>query len=118
MTGFCSSPAFTHHATPPLHPERPDRIRAMHRSLRLSGLLPSADPFPDFQIELGQLPQAPAALMGLEPTAADEAALRLVHTAEMIDRVRRRCQTGGGLLDDGDTVVSPESFDVAMLGVG
>src|SRR5947199_2227881 len=51
--GFSSSPRFVEHETGPHHPERPDRIRAIHRAVREAGLIDSPDPFPEFEIDLG-----------------------------------------------------------------
>src|SRR5438874_8626434 len=53
LVGFSSSPRFVEHETGPHHPERPDRIRAIHRAVREAGLIDSPDPFPEFQIDLG-----------------------------------------------------------------
>ncbi len=47
---------------------------------------------------------------------AVEAILR-VHGREYIDWVREVCERGGGLLDEGDTVVSRNSFDAAIAAV-
>lgn len=44
--------------------------------------------------------------------------VELVHAIEYIRLVEAVCRTGGGLLDLEDTVVSPESFDVALYAVG
>ena len=52
--GFCSSPRFVEHVTGPHHPERPDRIRAIHRAVREAGLIDSPDPFPDFPARPGR----------------------------------------------------------------
>jgi acetoin utilization deacetylase AcuC-like enzyme len=41
-----------------------------------------------------------------------------VHTREHIEGIKRKCESGGGPLDDGDTHVVRESFDVAMLAAG
>lgn len=117
MTGFCSSPTFVEHDTGPHHPERPDRIRAIYRGLIQAGLLPMADPFPQFQIDPGELPRATEALVPIVPQPVDEATLRLVHAQAVIDRVRDMAKHGGGPLD-GDTVVSPASYAAALLGVG
>lgn len=43
--------------------------------------------------------------------------LAAVHRPELIHAVRRLCERGGGRLDE-DTVVSPQSFDVAAYGAG
>ena len=119
MTGFCSSARFTGHETLPSHPERPDRIRAVATAVRRAGLIDSPDPFPDFQIDLGPLPESGIKLTDLgEPAPADEKWLLTVHTPTHVEKVRHVCAIGGGVLDQGDTPVGPASFDVALLGVG
>jgi acetoin utilization deacetylase AcuC-like enzyme len=117
MVGFCTSPRFVEHDTGPHHPERPDRIRAICRAVREAGLVNSPDPFPDFSIELGLMPRAAGPLLELTPVPADEATVRLVHSFEHIERVRRACETSQ-TLDGGDTVVGPLSFEIAMLSLG
>ncbi len=118
MTGFCSSPRFADHLTGPHHPERPDRIRAIHRAVRLAGLVASPDPFPDFQIDLGPLPQASTPLVEIEPVAVNPSVLTLVHPQALVDRVRHIASIGGGVLDSGDTPIGPASYDIALLAVG
>jgi acetoin utilization deacetylase AcuC-like enzyme len=44
--------------------------------------------------------------------------VELVHGTEYIRLVEAVCKSGGGLLDLGDTQVSPESFEVALHAVG
>jgi acetoin utilization deacetylase AcuC-like enzyme len=44
--------------------------------------------------------------------------VELVHDRDYIELVQQTCAKGGGLLDLGDTIVSPESCDVAFLAVG
>ena len=114
---ICTSPRFVEHDTGEGHPERPDRIRAIHRALRLSGLLTSPDPFPDFRIDLGPLPRANSPLIEIEPVAADESAVRLVHTERHLQWVKRCCQLSG-VLDQGDSPTCPASYDVALLSLG
>jgi acetoin utilization deacetylase AcuC-like enzyme len=41
-----------------------------------------------------------------------------VHTPEHIERVKRVCSAGRGLLDQGDTPVGPSSYPTALLAVG
>src|SRR5688572_29568654 len=106
MTGFCSDPRFALHATGPHHPERPDRIRTIHRAVREAGLVSSPDPFPDFEIDLGPLSRAAAPLVELPaPDPIDRQWLLSVHTPEHVERVMRVCKEGGGVLDQGDTPV-------------
>jgi acetoin utilization deacetylase AcuC-like enzyme len=54
----------------------------------------------------------------VKPHLASLEDVGLVHTREHIELVRRICEQGGGVLDLGDTVVSPESFKVARYAVG
>src|SRR3954447_6884656 len=103
--GFLSDPRYTQHLTGPHHPERPDRIRAIHRAVREAGLITSPDPFPDFEIDLGLRPVGGVPLLELTPTPADENIALLCHTPEMIHRTQHVCELGGGVLDQGDTPV-------------
>jgi acetoin utilization deacetylase AcuC-like enzyme len=119
MTGFCSSPEFAEHVTGPRHPERPDRIRAVWRAVREAGLLDLPDPWPEFSLDLGLLRQESTRLVSLgAPAPADDEALLAVHTPEHIEKVRRVCAAGGGVLDLGDTPVGSNSCDVARLAAG
>jgi acetoin utilization deacetylase AcuC-like enzyme len=120
MVGFSTSPRFVEHDTGQHHPERPDRIRAIFQAVREAGLITSPDPFPDFSVHLGPFSPAaqiaPRPLLELPPSPADEATLRLVHTQAHIDHVKRICQAGVEL--DADTIVSPASYEIAMLALG
>src|SRR3954454_8816386 len=100
---FISSPSFIEHDTGPHHPERPDRLRAIHRAVRAAGLIDSPDPFPDFKIDLGLTPQSRVKLVELEPRPAEDKWLELCHPSEMIEHVRHVCAIGGGVLDQSDT---------------
>ncbi|WP_428937523.1 histone deacetylase family protein [Fontivita pretiosa] len=117
MVGFVSSPRFVEHETGPYHPERPDRIRAIHRAVRQAGLIDSPDPFPQFKLDLGLKPQRNVKLLELEPYAPDPQVLRLVHTDELIRFVQHMCRVSG-VLDQGDTPVTPVSYEIALLSVG
>jgi acetoin utilization deacetylase AcuC-like enzyme len=118
MIGFSSSQRFVDHFTGPHHPERPDRIRAIHRAVRLAKLIDSPDPFPDFALDFGPLDGRGVKLLELQPAPADERWLTTIHTQGHVDLVKHVCSIGGGVLDQGDTRVGPESYDVAMLGLG
>ncbi len=118
--GFISSPRFVEHLTGPHHPERPDRIRAIARAVRLAGLIDSPDPFPDFSIDLRLSP-----LVGVPklvelplPRPIEEQWLLTVHSAPYIARIHHVCDIGGGVLDLGDTPVCPASFEIALLAAG
>jgi acetoin utilization deacetylase AcuC-like enzyme len=118
VIALITSPRYVEHETGSHHPERPDRIRAIFRAVRDAGLVDSPDPFPEFQLELGIKPLGAKKLLELEPQLAEEKWLDLVHTPEHIRHVKRICQAGGGVLDQGDTPVGANSFEIAMLSLG
>jgi acetoin utilization deacetylase AcuC-like enzyme len=118
VIGFCSSPRFIDHDTGPHHPERADRIRAIHRAVRAAGMIDSPDPFPDYQLDLGAIDGRGVKLVELTPTPAAAKWVLSVHTEEYFHHVKHICELGGGVIDQGDTVVCHESCDVAMLSLG
>jgi acetoin utilization deacetylase AcuC-like enzyme len=118
MLGFSTSPDFVNHLTGQLHPERPDRIRAIHLAARQAGLIDSPNPFPDFNLDLQLKPLGGPRLKELSPSPADEKTIELIHTPQMIQHAKHICQSGGGVLDQGDTPVSHQSFDLALLSAG
>jgi len=117
MVGFCSSPRFVEHDTGPNHPERPDRIRAVHKGVRDAGLILSPNPFPEFELDLGLKPLGLPPLVEVSPKPADEKWLLTVHSQTYINQARHVCSRGG-LLDQSDTPTEPRSFATALLGVG
>jgi acetoin utilization deacetylase AcuC-like enzyme len=117
MVGFISSPRFVEHATGPHHPERPDRIRAIHKAVREAGLIDSPDPFPDFEISFGIPKRDDLRLKEFSPSPADEKWLRTVHSDAQIEFVKHMCEIGG-VLDQGDSPVSPISYEIALLSLG
>jgi len=117
MIGFASSPRFTEHNTGQYHPERADRIRAIYTALHEAGFIAS-DPFPYLNVNFGPLRKARQKMLELKFEPADEKWLGLVHERRHIDYVKRVCRMGGGVLDQGDTPVGPNSFSIALLAVG
>jgi acetoin utilization deacetylase AcuC-like enzyme len=94
------SDEFLDHKTGYLHPEKPERLTAIVNALKTA----------DFAANLTwQLPtlSTERPLMSL---------LQQLHTQRYIKKVQEIAQTGGGYLD-GDTPISPRSYDVAMLAV-
>jgi acetoin utilization deacetylase AcuC-like enzyme len=121
MIGLVTDARFVDHQTGPHHPERPDRIRAIFRAVRDAGLVTSPDPFPEFELDTSLKPSdVPPDLKLLEiaPQPADERWLGAVHTPQHIQLVRHVCASGGGVLDQGDTPVGPNSYDIALLSLG
>jgi len=98
-TAVVFSPKYLDHKTGVGHPESPARLRVIMRELNRSGLLKSK------KCSL------------VEPGSASVEEMELVHESDYVQLVQRICDSGGGLLDLSDTVVSSESFEVALLAV-
>ncbi len=98
QTGFLFNERFLDHDTGAGHPERPARLQSLVAHLRTTDLWP-----------LFQFP--------VIDRAAEEWILR-IHTSGHIRMVREACRDGRLVLDQGDTHVSRDSFDVALLAVG
>ncbi len=94
------SDEFLEHKTGSFHPEKPERLSAIAIALK-------AATFAD-QIEWRS------------PTPVEQtrvvASVERVHSQDYIKTLGRLSQSGGGYLD-GDTPVSPRSYDVALLAV-
>jgi acetoin utilization deacetylase AcuC-like enzyme len=117
MIGLCTSPEFVRHQTGPGHPERPDRIRAIFHAVRAAGLVESPNPLPVPKEDYGDIPVAGFRVRELTPKPADLESIGAVHPTKYIENIRRACREGG-ILDGGDTVVCPESFEIAVLAAG
>jgi acetoin utilization deacetylase AcuC-like enzyme len=96
MTLLYTDPFFQEHETGH-HPENAGRLRAILARLDHAGLLQNCR-------------------QGIYQPLPVEAVLR-VHAPEVIQRVERLAQRGGGYLD-ADTVVSPSSYRVALAAAG
>jgi acetoin utilization deacetylase AcuC-like enzyme len=95
------SPEFLDHLTGRSHPESPARLTAILETLKASECADRLS---------WHLPTPVAEREGLMSLLAQ------VHTPDHLDRVRRIAESGGGMLDP-DTIVSPRSYDVALLAV-
>jgi acetoin utilization deacetylase AcuC-like enzyme len=100
-TAIVFTPEYYAHNTGSGHPETLRRLEIIMRELNLLDLFSSTK-----KCKL------------VSPHMASLEDLELVHTREHIDLVKRVCGHGGGLLDLGDTVVSPESYKVSRYAVG
>lgn len=85
------------HDNGPLHPERPQRLRAVWTALHNTGLLPR--------------------LTFREPALATADEIARAHEPQYVDLVREIAERGGGFLD-GDTPVGEESYRIALLSAG
>jgi acetoin utilization deacetylase AcuC-like enzyme len=117
VIAFCSHPRFVEHITGPGHPERPDRVRAIHRAVRQAKMITSPDPFLDFNLDLGTIDGGGVKLVELEAQPAEEKWFAAVHSSGHIEHVRSICAAGGGMLDP-DTYVDQNSYEIALLSLG
>jgi acetoin utilization deacetylase AcuC-like enzyme len=96
-TLLLTHPASLDHLTPPGHPERPDRIRAIDQVL-------AENRFDRLVRE-----QAPEGTVDL---------VRLCHDEHYVDELRRVAPEKGLIYLDGDTSMSPGTWEAVMRGVG
>ncbi len=100
MLPIIYSDRFLEHLTGPSHPEKPERLTAIKSALE----------------------QAPwtRQLKWVSPTSLGErdplSWIQAIHTTDYIQRVKAIAEAGGSYLDP-DTVVSPQSYEVALLAV-
>ena len=97
QTGLVYHPDYMKHNPGAFHPESPERLMAIVKGLKDSGIWDK--------------------LVHLEPSPATVEQVEYVHTRHYIDFLREFCSRGGGSLEL-DTVVSRESYDIALLAVG
>jgi acetoin utilization deacetylase AcuC-like enzyme len=98
-TLLISHPACLNHLTPPGHPERPDRLRAVEQALE------------DERFHILAREQAPM---------AEAEIIALVHPMEYIEAIRNASPSEGeGMVRlDADTSMSPGSLEAALRGAG
>ena len=96
-TLLLSNPAGLDHLTPLGHPERPDRLRVVERVLE------------DEKFHLLARELAPA---------AEFEAITRVHPLEYVEQIRDATPKSGLVYLDGDTSMSPGSFEAALRGAG
>jgi acetoin utilization deacetylase AcuC-like enzyme len=97
VTRLYSHPLFLEHLTPPGHPERPDRLRAIAQVLD------------DERFE---------ELDRHEPNMAGREHLTLAHPEPHVDKVMAAIPDEGIVRVDADTSVSPKSGEAVLLAVG
>jgi acetoin utilization deacetylase AcuC-like enzyme len=96
-TLFITHPACLDHLTPPGHPERPDRLRAIDRAMEKERF---------------------KALVRVEAPAASLETIALCHPMDYVTAVRDATPKGGVIALDADTSMSPGSFAAALRAVG
>ena len=98
-TAVVFSPIYYKHNTGQNHPESARRLRVIINELKMR--LSKSE---NWQF--------------IKPEKASVRDVRLVHTIRYIQFVKSICRAGAGMVDEGDTMVSSESFDVALYAVG
>jgi acetoin utilization deacetylase AcuC-like enzyme len=96
-TLFITHPACLNHLTPPGHPERPDRLRAIERV---------------FEREQFQ------GLVRAEAPTAEFDTIALCHPMDYVTALRDASPTSGLVQIDADTSMSPGSFEAALRAAG
>lgn len=96
-TQLYTHPIFLEHLTPPGHPERPDRLRAVEKAL--------ADPKFD-------------ALVRLEAPRGREETVFLAHPEQHMAFVASAIPETGMRRIDEDTIASPQTFEAVMHAIG
>ncbi len=96
-TRLYSHPIYLEHVTPPGHPERPDRLRAIARVLDHE----------DF-----------AKLDRRQSPTAELSVAELAHPAAYVERIREAVPETGIVRIDADTSMSPKSLEAALTAVG
>jgi acetoin utilization deacetylase AcuC-like enzyme len=97
-TGYVYDERYLLHDPGSWHPERPDRLKAIHRSLKDSGVL-----------EL---------LVPIQPYPAPLSWVERLHDPDYIRRFKKACEQGRQVLDTQDCGISPQSYDIALLAAG
>src|SRR5262245_37815763 len=97
LTLLLSHPSSLAHQTPPGHPERPDRIRAIEQVL-------DGEKF--------------AALRRAEAPMAETELLTLCHPEDYVDALREAAPREGMVRIDADTAMSPGTWEAALRAAG
>ncbi|RWM31902.1 histone deacetylase family protein [Mesorhizobium sp.] len=96
-TRLYTHPVFLEHLTPPGHPERPDRLRAIERVLD---------------------DEAFSALDRVKAPEGDEATILYAHPEDFVARIRAAIPASGIVSIDADTSASPKSWQSAVTAIG
>jgi acetoin utilization deacetylase AcuC-like enzyme len=97
-TAYLFDPVFLKHTTGWGHPERPERLEAIHSAIA------SAAYYND--------------LVKVAASLAEMKYIELIHSRSYILRAEQEIKSGASHLDSMDTVVCRKSYDVALMAVG
>jgi acetoin utilization deacetylase AcuC-like enzyme len=97
-TGLVYSADFQKHITGPGHPERPERTEVVFASIQKAAYA--------------------SQLVAIKPIPATQEDLLRCHTAGYIETAKRDVNSGAGLLSTGDTNISRDSYNTALLAAG
>lgn len=97
-TGFLYDQQYLLHDTGPYHPERAERLMAIHQGLKRAGLLPHLISVPARRAELRWI--------------------RTTHSDAYIRRFEERCLAGHRTLDCEDNQMCPETWEAALMAAG
>ncbi len=97
-TGFVYDERYMRHLTGPFHPEAPERIAAVFRGVRDSGLLPK--------------------LIRIQPEPAPSKWVQAVHPTHYVEEFRNACLSGATQFHSADNQMCADTFDTALLAVG
>ncbi len=97
-TGFLYDPRYLLHDTGPYHPERAERLEAIHQGIKDAGLL-------------GNLTQVPSRLVDMKWVQA-------IHAMEYIRRFEELCLGGRRTLDAEDNQMCIDTYETAQLAAG
>lgn len=96
--GLLIDERFKRHATGHGHPERPERLDAVHQALESAGVMESA--------------------VQIQATPMPEAAIQRLHTHDYLVRLDAACRQNYPHIDVPDSVICPESYVIARLAAG
>ena len=97
-TGYVYDERYLRHDPGSWHPERPDRVKAIHKNLKETGLT-----------EL---------MTRIPPYAAPLDRVERLHDPQYIRRFKEACAQGQNIFETPDCGICPESYDIALLAVG
>lgn len=98
VTGFAYHERYLAHDPGSYHPERPDRLRAIHKRLVFSGLMDE--------------------LIKIEPYEAPLEWIETLHDPAYIKLFQEACTKGWRIFQSPDNGICPESYQIARLAVG